>query len=170
MGAQGFWLPVRSDHAFLFIAMGEKSAPACHLVKHRIGKATLSPKELKLAGFKLGDRRMLWTFFLGNVSFQFRTGCGHPGEHCPGVRGGSSQGPRVCRELLSSVWPPPVSVSRWTPRASGLLFCLSKRSLTSLKLRAATLSDYIWRWCSWKSVFITLFAAVMWIGNKCLFG
>lgn len=81
MGAQGFWLPVRSDHAFLFIAMGEKSAPACHLVKHRIGKATLSPKELKLAGFKLGDRRMLWTFFLGNVSFRFRTGCGHPGEH-----------------------------------------------------------------------------------------
>lgn len=37
--------------------MGKKSAPACHLVKYHIGKAELSPKELKLAGFKLGDRK-----------------------------------------------------------------------------------------------------------------
>lgn len=55
---QGFWLQVlHSDHTFLFIAMGKKSAPACHLVKCHIGKAKLSIKELKIFDFKLGDRK-----------------------------------------------------------------------------------------------------------------
>lgn len=61
---QGFWLPVRhSDHTFLFIAMGKKSTPACHLVKCHIGKAKLSSKELKLAGFKLGERKSSPNYF-----------------------------------------------------------------------------------------------------------
>lgn len=37
--------------------MGKKSTPACHLVKYHIGREKLSPKELKLAGLKLGDRK-----------------------------------------------------------------------------------------------------------------
>lgn len=152
--------------------MGKKSAPACHLVKHHIGKATLSPQELKLAAFKLGDGKMSCTVFPGNSSLQLPTSCGHGwgGSHasCPKdvVRGWARQAgissPRVssrrmrCWGLTTSLLLGPllvlwmcVAVFGPALKASSCCFPLSERCLRSLKLGAEPLPYYIWPWCSW---------------------
>lgn len=182
---QGFWLPVlHSDHTFLFIAMGKKSPPACHLVKYHIGRAKLSPKELKLAGYKLGNRKNSADSFwrmetysptLDVLIFGVVSGKLNCLQWC--VLGGvqktaiqdwplklgksflriSSAGMCLWGQI-GTLWLDGLSVQwmyipvfRCTLKAASFFkaFSHSKWSLKSLKLRAETLSYYIWHLCEW---------------------